>query len=306
VAARKRTIVRAFETLAARSCATSEGRSACVFFGKTGIVLILLGMSTRAFGARRGALSALGCAAVLVWSGVAAADDASDELARRHFDSGAAYLEESDYDNALKAFQKSYDLSQRPEILLNIATVQERRGDLAAAISALQAYLAAAPQSERAETTRLRIQNLQKRLDEAAAAQAPPAPLPPPPPPPRAAPPPPPAPPPQSEPNRLPATIAFGVGGAGLVTAIVTGLVANGKYQHAKDRCSPNCTDDQISSGKTMALVSTIATGVAIVGAGVGVTLLLTTSSSGSATAAARVRIAMGPEGPLASLGLGF
>ncbi|HWP09289.1 MAG TPA: tetratricopeptide repeat protein [Polyangiaceae bacterium] len=245
--------------------------------------------------------------AVLAWSGAALADDASDELARRHFDSGAAYLEESDYDNALKAFQKSYDLSQRPEILLNIATVQERRGDLAAAITALQAYLAAAPASDRAETTRLRIQNLQKRLDEAALAQAPPAPTPPPPPPPQTAPPPPPPPPPpKSEPNRLPAYISFGVGGAGLVTAVITGIVANSKYQHAKDRCSPNCTDDQVSSGKTMALVSTIATGVAIVGAGVGVTLLLTSSSSASATAAPRVHVAMGPQGPLASVGIGF
>lgn len=264
-------------------------------------------MRTRASGARRRVLSALGCAALLAWSGAAAADDASDELARRHFDSGAAYLEESDYDNALKAFQKSYDLSHRPEILLNIATVQERRGDLAAAITALQAYLAAAPQSDRAETTRLRIQNLQKRLDETAAAQ-PPAPIPPPPPPPQAAPPapPPPAPPPKSEPDRLPAYIAFGVGGAGLVTAVVTGIVANAKYQDAKDHCGPNCTDDQVSSVKTMALVSTIATGVAIVGAGVGVTLLLTSSSSGSATTAPRVRIAMGPQGPLASLRVGF
>jgi len=256
----------------------------------------------------RAAMGALACAAVLGWSGVAAADDASDELARRHFDSGAAYLEESDYENALKAFQKSYDLSHRPEILLNIATVEERRGDLAAAISALQAYLAAEPQSDRAETTRLRVQNLQKRLDEAAAA-APnaPAPLPPPPPPAAAPPPPPPpAPPPPSEPNRLPAYIAFGVGGAGLVTAVITGIIANNDYQHAEEHCSPHCTDAEISSAKSMALVSTIATGVAIVGAGVGITLFLTSSSSGGATAAPRVRVAMGARGPQASLGFGF
>jgi hypothetical protein len=250
---------------------------------------------------------ALACAAVLSWSGAAAADDASDELARRHFDSGAAYLEESDYENALKAFQKSYDLSHRPEILLNIATVQERRGDLAAAIAALQAYLAADPQSERAETTRLRIQNLQKRLDEAAAAAAPPAPTPPPPPPPAAAPPPPPpAPPPKSEPDRMPAYVAFGVGGVGLVTAVVTGIIANGKYQDAKDHCSPHCTDADISSAKSMALISTITTGVAVVGAGVGITLFLTSSSSGNATAAPRVQVAVGPRGPRASLALEF
>jgi hypothetical protein len=269
-------------------------------------MLIVLGMSTRPLGAARGALVALGCAAILSWSRAAAADDASDELARRHFDSGAAYLEESDYENALKAFQKSYDLSHRPEILLNIATVEERRGDLAAAIGALQAYLTADPRSERAETTRLRIQNLQKRLDDAAA-MAPPAPTVPPPPPPAAAPPPPPpAPPPTSEPDRMPAYVAFGVGGVGLVTAVITGIVANGKYQDAKDHCSPHCSDSDVSPAKSMALVSTIATGVAIVGAGVGITLFLTSSSSGSATAAPHLHVAMGPQGPQAHLGLGF
>jgi tetratricopeptide (TPR) repeat protein len=257
-----------------------------------------LGMGQRA-------LAGLACAAVLTWPHAARADDTADELARRHFDSGAAYLEESDYDNALKAFQKAYELSQRPEILLNIATVQERRGDLQAAIAALQAYLDAAPNGERAETTRLRIQNLQKRL-----AESPPTPPPataPPPPPPAAAtapPPPPPAPPPP--PNRLPAYIAFGAGGAGLVTAVITGVLANGKYQDLKDKCSPNCTDAQVSPAKSLALVSTIATGVAVVGAGVGVTLFLTSSSSTSATTAPRVRIAIGPAGPAATASFRF
>jgi tetratricopeptide (TPR) repeat protein len=242
-------------------------------------------------------LAAVTCAAALSWSLPVRADDSADELARRHFDSGAAYLEESDYDNALKAFQKAYELSHRPEILLNIATVQERRGDLPAAIAALQQYLDAAPNGDRAETTRIRLENLQKRL-----AEAPPAPVVPPPtattaPPPVATttpPPPPPAARPP-KPNYLPAYVAFGVGGAGVITAVITGVLANGKYQDAKDSCSPHCTDAQISSAKSLALVSTIATGVAVVGAGVGLTLYLTSSSSKSATAAPALRIAVGP-----------
>ena len=56
----------------------------------------------------------------------------------------------------------------------------------------------------------------------------------------------------------------------------------------------------------TLPLAPPIARGVGILGAGVGVTLLLTSSSSGSATTAPRVRIAMGPQGPLASLRVGF
>ncbi len=264
--------------------------------------------------AGRRALAGSACAlAVSVsLSRPARADDA-DDLARRHFDSGAAYLEESDYDNALKAFQKAYDLSHRPEILLNIATVDERRGDLAAAISALQAYLDAVPTSDRAETTRLRIQNLQKRLAEtppptaAPPAAAPPPPSAPPPAPvtPAAAPPaPPPSPPP--EPNHVPSFIAFGVGGAGLVTAVITGILANGDYQDDKKKCAPSCTDGQISSAKSLALVSDITTGVAIVGAAVGVTLWFTAGPSQSGVAAPHVRVALGPGGPAATASFGF
>lgn len=256
-------------------------------------------------------LAAATCALALSWSVAARADDTADELARRHFDSGAAYLEESDYDNALKAFQKAYELSHRPEILLNIATVQERRGDLPAAIAALEQYLDAAPNGDRAETTRIRLENLQKRLAEtpppaapapsAATTPAPPAPAPAPP---VATTTPPPAPPaaPPSRPNYLPAYVAFGVGGAGLATAVVTGILANGKYQDAKNGCSPNCSDAQIASAKSLALVSTIATGVAVVGAGVGLTLFLTSSSSKSAMAAPALRIAVGPSSANARL----
>src|SRR5215203_4802990 len=99
-------------------------------------------------GRRRGPNGSL-CAAVAfacsVWLGSATghAQSTSDDLARRHFDSGVAYLEESDYDNALKAFQKAYDLSKRPEILLNVATVHERQSDLSSAVAALKAYLEA-------------------------------------------------------------------------------------------------------------------------------------------------------------------
>lgn len=83
----------------------------------------------------RRALAALTAMAAVALARPAGADEAADELARRHFESAAAYLEESDYDNALKAFEKACELSRRPEILLNIATVDERLGDWSAAIS---------------------------------------------------------------------------------------------------------------------------------------------------------------------------
>ncbi|HMJ16431.1 MAG TPA: tetratricopeptide repeat protein, partial [Polyangiaceae bacterium] len=108
-------------------------------------------------------LTGLVCAAVLTLNGAARAQEASaDELARRHFESGVAYLQESDYANALKAFEKSYELSKRPEILLNIATVHERQGNLRLAVTTLQQYLATAPGDERTVTIENRIRNLEK------------------------------------------------------------------------------------------------------------------------------------------------
>ncbi|HEY3497778.1 MAG TPA: tetratricopeptide repeat protein [Polyangiaceae bacterium] len=258
-------------------------------------------------GAARKLFALLACAGCLAWPMAARAQSASDDLARRHFDSGTAYLEESDYENALQAFEKAHELSKRPAILLNIATVQERRGDLRAAITALEGYLQAEPEGEHAETTRLRIQNLAKRA-EAEAAPPPPAPAPPPPPPPPAAAAPAPAPAPRrdSGASHLPAYIAFGAGGLGAVTALVTGILANSKYQSAKDECSPKCTDDEVSSGRTLAWVSTAATGVAILGAGLGVTLLLTSSGGSTAATAPALRVGFGPSGPRAEAAVRF
>lgn len=238
------------------------------------------------FGARRRWASALACLAVLTAHGLSFAQSASDDLARRHFESGAAYLEESDYDNALQAFQKAYDLSKRPEILLNIATVHERKAELSLAIDALNQYLGVAPPGdEHVDAVKLRSQNLQKRLaDEkasppaAASARTPPpngtlgaAPSPA-----AVSPAPSPEPAPPAHSSRLPAFIAFGVGGVAAGAAVITGIVADSDYSGAKSSCSPACSDSQLSSGRALALTSTILTGVAIVGVGVGVTLLLT------------------------------
>ena len=206
----------------------------------------------------------------------AQAGDTADDMARRHFESGVAYLEESDYENALRAFQKAYDLSKRPEILLNVAVVQERRGDVSGALAALRQYLDAAPKSADVETIKLRIQNLEKR--QAAEAPKTTAAAPPPPaaaaPPPAAPPPPAPAPV-ATAPSRTPMFIAFGVGAVGAGGAVVTGILANSEYQSAKTDCSPRCTDGDLSAGRALAVTSTVFTGIALVGVGVGVTLLL-------------------------------
>lgn len=236
----------------------------------------------------------------------ASAQSTSDDLARRHFESGVAYLEESDYDSAITAFQKAYELSKRPEILLNLATVHERKSDLPSALAALRAYLEAAPEGEHVTTVRLRLQNLEKRLqqEEQSKAATEPAPAPPPPAPtPVAAPPAPPAASPRAEPNRLPAFIALGVGGLMGGGALATGLIAKAKYDDAEESCGRTCRDDQLSGGRSFALTSTVLTGAAVLGVGLGVVLLLTTPESETEVAgiAPRWDVAVTPQAAAAS-----
>ena len=260
-------------------------------------------------------LTALVCAGVLGTSTVALSQEegTADELARRHFESGAAYLHESDYENALKEFQRAYDLSKRAEILLDIATVHERSGNVTKAIEALEQYLAVDPQGEHAETVRLRLANLQKRKGEPVAdAGAPPAqdtadaaaqeaeagaaPEPNQP----AALPEPEA---RSESN-VPAYVLIGIGGLSAVAAAVTGYLADADYRDARDSCSPHCTDDDLGSGPTMAWTSTALTGVAVVGVGVGLTLLLLDGGSEAppvASARPSLDLGFGPRGAAAS-----
>jgi tetratricopeptide (TPR) repeat protein len=260
---------------------------------------MLVGRRQRPSLATRGAV-AWACAICLL-SAPALAQSTSDELARRHFDSGVAYLEESDYESALKAFEKALELSKRPPILLNIATVHERRSDLPAAVAALQGYLQAEPEGEHAETVRLRLQNLEKRLAEQERAKQAAAP---PPAAPAAVSPAPPTPPREPEqprtqppPNRLPAVIALGAGGVMAGGALFTGILAKTQYDAAEDSCAPRCSDEQISSSRSLALTSTVMTGAALLGVGLGVALLLTSDRDEARAFGARPRIdvALGP-----------
>ncbi len=253
--------------------------------------------------------------ALSVWliATTAHAQSTSDDLARRHFDSGVAYLEESDYDNALKAFQKAYELSKRQAILLNLATVHERKSDLPSAVAALKVYLEAAPQAEHVETVRLRIQNLEKRIqeqDRAKAAESAPSAAPPPPPPPAPQSAPPAAPPsqlrPQAEPNRLPAFISLGVGGVLAGASLATGLMAKAKYDDANDSCGPHCSDAQLSDSRTFAITSTVLTGAAVLGVGLGIALLLTTDDTEVGKNAPRFELALGPTAAAASAAWSF
>jgi tetratricopeptide (TPR) repeat protein len=242
------------------------------------------------------------CTALLAVLGPAGAQS-DDENARIHFESGAAYLKQSDNENALREFQAAYSLSKRPALLLNIANVYERMGKPKDAVDALSKYLEEDPKTPDRTTVETRIANLKKRVEAqpppAASASAAPAPTPTAPPPPTASVMPPAPPPPTGSPKRGPAYIALGVGGAAAVGALVTGLVANGKFKDAEKNCKPNCSDDKVSSIKSMALVSDVLTAAAVVGVGVGAVLFFTAKPSDEPAASVKptLRAGVGPGG---------
>jgi hypothetical protein len=82
--------------------------------------------------------------------------------------------------------------------------------------------------------------------------------------------------------NNTLAFVLLGVGGAGIITGGVTGMLAISKKNDLDcpdKRCSGKDADE-LDSAKTLALVSTIGFGAGIVSAGIGTVLLVTSSGS--------------------------
>ena len=247
-------------------------------------------MTTKRIARVRCLLAGIVCA--IAFSGGSAQAQSSDEDARRHFEAGVSYFNTSEYEDALREFQRAYDLSEhdkRPMILRNIAAVYERMGNLEKTIEMLERYLEEDPNTAERATVDLRIKNLKQRLEEQkeADAGAPPPPATPSAPPPPATPsaPPPPAtpsappPPPPAEPDYTAAYVSWGIGGAAALGAAVTGFLAKSSYDDKESGCGSTpegCSDDEVGGVQTMAWVSTALTGVAVVGAGVGTVLYLT------------------------------
>src|SRR3954452_3769018 len=128
-----------------------------------------MGRAARLEGCR--ATLAIGLCTAILGALAPAGAQSDDENARIHFESGAAYLKQSDNENALREFQAAYSLSKRPALLLNIANVYERMGKPKEAVDSLTKYLEEDPKTADRTTVETRITNLKKRAE----AQPPPA-----------------------------------------------------------------------------------------------------------------------------------
>lgn len=90
--------------------------------------------------------------------------------AESHFVDGERYYEAGDYDSAIAAFQRAYDLlAQNPEryqVLFNIARCQEALFRYDEAMASYEAFLVAGPNHERAPEARRRVQALSQMLGQ--------------------------------------------------------------------------------------------------------------------------------------------
>ncbi|MEY4582285.1 MAG: hypothetical protein RL701_6988 [Pseudomonadota bacterium] len=110
-----------------------------------------------------------------------------------------------------------------------------------------------------------------------------------------------------NDPLFLPGAITVGAGGAALLASLLTGLGAHTMYTALEDGCPNNvCSPDQrdrIDSGRSMAVVSTVLTGIGVGAIGVGTVLLIIAGTSereaepkyGLALARERFRLTNGP-----------
>lgn len=239
-----------------------------------------------------------------------------DAEARRQFKEGDKLYAEGDYEGAVKAFERAYELSKQPALKYNLANAYERLARYEEALAALKEYEPHAAADER-DVVKRRIGKLQERADQqkaekekAAATGAAPA---------ESAPSEPAAP--SSDASASDASVStakptpvlgyvlLGVGAVGVGVGAVFGVMALGSKSDAEKACPeaggarhcPSSAADTLDSNSRNALIADIGIGVGLVAAAVG-TYFIIKSPSSSDSASVGVRTAASPQGGSLSL----
>jgi tetratricopeptide (TPR) repeat protein len=95
------------------------------------------------------------------------------KAAKAHFQQGRAYYEAGAWDDAIREYQKAFDLVPLPDLLFNIGQACRMKGDKPKAIEAYQRYLDRVPDGPLAEEARTHIAALKLKIqvEEAEAAR---------------------------------------------------------------------------------------------------------------------------------------
>ncbi|UJR80837.1 tetratricopeptide repeat protein [Sandaracinus amylolyticus] len=236
-------------------------------------------------------VAAMACACAIACI-AADAEAQDDQRARLHFESGASYYEAGEYEDALREFQRAYDLSHRPQLFYNLSLCYQNLGDLPQAADYLERYLAEVAEIENRANLEIRLRNLRERIARGQTG----APEPQPEPTPETTEPAttttatttpaettatttaPVEPAPQAEaPLNVPAIAGFSVAALGLVTAVIFGPLTIAEDSSLSNGCGAtrSCTDDDLSTMRAFAAVTDVGLGVALAGAAVGVIFLI-------------------------------
>ncbi len=104
----------------------------------------------------------------LVWplshAGAQAPTDAHDTEARALYDAGAVAFSEGRFEEAYERFLRSYELSERPELLYNVAAAADRAGRDREALTNYQGYLVGVPDAENRAYVEARVAVLDARI----------------------------------------------------------------------------------------------------------------------------------------------
>jgi tetratricopeptide (TPR) repeat protein len=238
----------------------------------------------------------------------AAEQNEGDAEARRLFKEGDKLYAEGDYEGAVRAFEKSYELSRQPALKYNLANAYERLARYEEALNALKEYEPHAAADER-DVVKRRVGKLQERAEqqrldkekgiasstpsESSTEASPPA----------------------SEPD-APAGgasvssdtpvlgyVLVGVGAVGVGLGAYFGIQALGTQSDAEAACKesggarrcPSSASGTLDSNQRSAIIADVGIGVGIVAAAVGTFLIFKSKSKD--TAATELRAAAGPQG---------
>jgi tetratricopeptide (TPR) repeat protein len=104
---------------------------------------------------------------LLLLTGVAHAAPSPQALkqAKSHYAIGKTFQDKGDWDLAIGEYEAAYKLAPLPKLLFNIGQCQRLKGDKQKALDAYQAFVAAAPDDDRADEARDQIVALKLRIE---------------------------------------------------------------------------------------------------------------------------------------------
>jgi tetratricopeptide (TPR) repeat protein len=189
-----------------------------------------------------------------------AQDDTGDERARTHFESGRSYFDEGNYERALEEFQRTLEMSGRPQMYFNIGTTLERLGRLREAADAFEHYLRDVENPPNAELLSRRVEHLRRRAAAQDEGRADPG----------------------AEPvarddsTLVGGAIALGIAGAALVSFAITGSLVLAEDGNLRDGCADagTCTPSDVRTLEALAIATDVAWPIAAVAGAVGAILL--------------------------------